>query len=190
MDRSPKKFVIGARTRSDDARTIEERIDDLRLQIDRLMDTEHQKEVGARIKQARENSPFKQRDLAARAHVQLRTWQAWEVGRGINRPNVEVAAKALRVDAERLWRGAPEEPSIQSARIESQLEENAAALGRVEAKLDALLEAVRLLASGLSLPDELLEQLLLALLQAEVDAQVDTSSGNPGEVPAASGAPA
>lgn len=110
-----------------DTRTVHERVADLRAQIDGLMDSERKAAIGDRLKRAREDSPYTQKRAAQRASVELRTWQAWETGRGVNRPNIERAAGALGVTADSIWNDPP--PSIDAERF-----------ARLEAKVDWLVE--------------------------------------------------
>lgn len=182
-----KRFASGTAISQSDARTLVQRLRDLEVQVAHFMDPEQKSEVGRRLREAREQSPFTQRDLAKAAHVEVRTYQFWEQGRGVTRKGVNAVARKLGIDPEDLWSGGGS-GSLQSGRVEQITSDNAAALERVERKLDALLEAVRLLATATALPDELAEQLLVALLQGEVDAQADTSAGSTGAAPAVSGA--
>lgn len=134
---TPGRFAGRASRPGEDARSVVERVDDLRSQIADLMDSEDKRQMGARLRQERVHSPYKQREAARRANVELRTWQAWEGGRGINPQNARIAAKALSVPPERILEGPAvsevDQQQEQLDRIQELLEANHEMLKRVVA---------------------------------------------------------
>lgn len=107
---------------SKDARTLMQRLRDLEAQVADFMEPERKRDIGARLKEARENSPHEQQDLADAAGVKLRTYQFWEAGRGVNRAGVNAVAKKLRADPEYIWHG-DGGASGQFDRIEDKMDE-------------------------------------------------------------------
>lgn len=130
-----------------------QRLRDLESQVADYMEPELKAEIGARLKHARENSPYGQKEFADAAGVGLRTYQFWEQGRGVNRAGVDRIAKKCGIDGTWVWEGDGD---------------RAEQLDRIEQKLDAIQSQLR----GLT-AEQLLATLETALDQ-RAGSQADT----------------
>lgn len=123
MPTDAQRFAGGTWRQDEDARTVAERVADLRAQIESLMDAEIKTEVGKRLRDARIAGGYSQRQAAARAHVEVRTWQAWQQGRGLNEKTVRIAAKAVDAEYDEIMHGPKPAPVDQDrlSAVESEL---------------------------------------------------------------------
>ena len=134
----PERFASGTSSSHRDGRTLIERLRDLEAQIADYMEPERKAEIGARLKRARENSPHQQHEVAEKLNLQVRTYQFWEQGtKGINRRNIERAAKIIGADPDWIWEGAGE-AAPQLDRIEQAVRDTTARLDAIEAVLREL----------------------------------------------------
>ena len=155
-----QRFVSGTSPRTQDARTLAGRLRDLEAQVAHFMEPERKAAIGARLKQARENSPYSQKDLAEAGGVELRTYQFWEAGRGVTRAGVDAVAKRIGIDPEVIWSGDAADES-QLDRIEQAVTENTARLETIEGLLR-----------------ELATEELLAALAQRLDQRANKPAGN------------
>lgn len=75
------------------------------LEQQELMDDQRKREIGARIRELRVDSPYTQQAVADRVGVTLRALQKWEQGRGITYENVERVANVFDVDVDYVLKG-------------------------------------------------------------------------------------
>lgn len=100
------------------------------LALQMALARERQEEIGARIKELRDDRRLRQQAVADRVGVTLRAYQAWEGGdSGIAWENLEALAKVFNVSEDYILSG-PAESVPESDRLD-----------RIERKLDLLLIA-------------------------------------------------
>ena len=92
-----------------------ERLHSVRAQI--LMDEVHRAEIGERIRELREASPYGNRTLADEIGVSERAVAKWVQGKGISYKNAKKVAALFKVDVDWLWRGEKqtETPDVMAA---------------------------------------------------------------------------